>query len=164
MWISGSEQDSLLTLYVNGANARVKNFTGRVFGSEEYTEIIDGNAQISIFTKNTPITDITSIEYNTGTIAIPDWVAIETEYTFKNYMIQLEKPTTRGLANYRVIYTAGYDPIPWDITLATLRVAKMMMETSDVATSESVGGDSITYRVEQSNDLQSIFAQYKHVL
>jgi hypothetical protein len=82
-------------LYVDGANAFVENYTGKKFDSIEYTELIDGNAQLQIMTKNKPITAIDSIEINTGTIATPTRVSIEDEYSFQPYMIQLTRPLSR---------------------------------------------------------------------
>jgi hypothetical protein len=77
-------------------------------------------------------------------------------------MIQLTRPLSRWLSNYKIVYTAWYDPVPGDIVLATLKIANWMMDGSDSVSKETVWGDSIEYKVENS-ELKSILWQYRNV-
>lgn len=89
---------------------------GRRFFETTYTnEIYSGSDMSSnpapkkfLILKNAPVTSITKIEYNNGSISTPNWVQYTAEeyQILENGIVKVNLPS--GFNNVRVTYVAGY--------------------------------------------------------
>jgi hypothetical protein len=149
LWITDCNQDTLLALFVNSANGKIKSMIGYDPTAQWYVKKIDGNAQHTIITKERPLNSVAYLREL-------DWwvyVAVDWEFYFKpSGVIHLEFLLLRWLENYEISYNAGYaeDSIEmWEIQMIWLQYASMMYNSkwSNGVKSESVSGDSITWWV-----------------
>lgn len=167
--ITGSSEDTLLGLLLDSANDFVLGYICREIESATFTEYFDGDWQTEILLKNYPVTSITSFEYNSGTLNTPVWTTVDPTL-YKNSpntgKIFLSFYKIRGFQNYKVVYVAGYTTIPWDIKLATLKIASGYYNTrsSDGIKSEGVAGDSIVFDTSEiASDVLVILNNYRDV-
>ena len=169
LWITDSSQDTLLDILLNSANDFVESYIGRQIAEATYTEYKDGDGQRIILLDNYPVNTITSFQVNKGTIETPDFEEIDAnsyKLSPKIWQLFLTFYKRRGFQNYKIDYNAWYDPIPWDLKLATLKLAAWYYNkrTSDWVKSESVAGDSIGFdTTEISNDVLVILNNYRDV-
>ena len=169
LWICDDSQDRLLTILLESANSVVENYIGRTLAKEDYTEVINGNAQREILLSNYPVNSIASVSYNTGTHETPIWTALEkTEYTYKSgtWNIFLRTPLTRWFQNYEIKYNAWYDPIPADIKICLLKLASKYYNsrTSDGIKWETVNGDRLDFDTSDiPNDILIILSSYRDI-
>ena len=169
LWITDTSQDALLNILLNSANDFVESYIGRKIAEATYTEYKDWDGQRIILLDNYPVNTITSFQFNKWTIETPDFEDIdENSYKLspKIWQIFLTFYKRRGFQNYKIVYNAWYDPIPWDLKLATLKLAAWYYNkrTSDWVKSESVAGDSIGFdTTEISNDVLVILNNYRDV-
>lgn len=169
LWIIDSSQDTILTIFLDSADDFVKSYIGREIESATYTEYFDGDGQREILMKNYPVTTLTSFDENTGTLQTPVWTAKDPT-TFKLSpniaKLFLTFYKTRGFQNFKVVYVAGYETIPGDIKLATLKLAAWYYNrrTSDGIKKEWVAGDSVEYdTTEIPSDVFIILNNYRDV-
>lgn len=169
LWISDDSEDAILNIFVDSASSFVKSYLDRNIEKEDYTEYEDGDAQRIIVLDNYPVNSITSFEYNEWTIDSPDFQEIDaSKYKLKpeTGKIFLTFYKTRWFQNYKIKYNAGYDSIPWDLKLATLKLAASYYnwKESDGVDRETVAGDSISFETQEINsDVLAILNEYKDV-
>ena len=169
LWITDTSQDTLLEILLNSANDFVESYIGRQIAEATYTEYKDGDGQRIILLDNYPVNTITSFQVNKWTIETPEFEDIDAnsyKLSPKIWQLFLTFYKRRGFQNYKIVYNAWYDPIPWDLKLATLKLAAWYYNkrTSDWVKSESVAGDSIWFdTTEISNDVLVILNNYRDV-
>ena len=169
LWITDTSQDTLLEILLNSANDFVESYIGRKVWADDYTEYKDGDGQRIILLDNYPVNTITSFQVNKWTIETPEFEDIDAnsyKLSPKIWQLFLTFYKRRGFQNYKIVYNAWYDPIPWDLKLATLKLAAWYynQRTSDWVKSESVAGDSIGFdTTEISNDVLVILNNYRDV-
>ena len=165
--ITWTAQDSLLELFLDSSIDYVYGYIGRTLEADDYTEILNGNAQRKIVLKNYPVNTLT-LFHNTGTLSDPAWEEADPDsYSIdRSGIVSLLFYQSRGFENYKAEYNAWYQVIPWDIQLAILKYASMLYNkrTSDWIKSESVWGDSLSFDIEQiPQDIITILEKYKNV-
>lgn len=178
--ITGTAQDTLLTMLINQATGFLEGATGRRFASTTYTDEKYNGGKSKLFLRQYPVSTLSSLQYRQGTISAPTWVSFPADdymlYGDEGYIqflfgtVQgLSSPTANGVAyqgtqNINVTYTAGYlidwahedDPtkhnLPPDLEAVTLSIVGRMLNTRKASgiSSESVEGASISYDVVQS--------------
>lgn len=169
LWITNTTQDTLLNLLLNSANDFVESYIWRELALQTYTQFQDWNAQREILLENYPVTSITSLQLNEWTLETPNYVSIDLnsfKLSPKVWKIFLNFFMRRGFQNYKIVYVAGYNPIPWDLKLATLKLGAWYYNkrTSDWISSESVAWDSIWFdTTEISSDVLVILNNYRNV-
>lgn len=169
LWITSEEQDLLLNIFIDSANDFVENYIDRKIWQANYTEFFDWNWQRELLLNNYPVNNITSFQINKGSLDIPEYEDIEpSSYKLspKVWKIFLNFYQIRGFQNYKVIYNAWYDPIPWDLKLATLKLASWYYNkrTSDWIKWESVAGDSLNFDISEiASDILVILNNYRDV-
>ena len=169
LWIIDTTQDTLLTILVNSANDFVENYIDRKIAQANYTEYFDWNAQRELLLSNYPVNSITSFKINIWTLETPVYEDIEAntyKLSPKVWKIFLNFYQKRWFQNYEVIYNAWYATIPWDLKLATLKIASWYYNkrTSDWIKSESVAWDSIWFDTSEiSSDTLVILNNYRDV-
>lgn len=169
LWITDTTQDTILSIFANWTSDMVESMCGRKFEEDTYTAYVDWAGQVDLVLPQYPVKSITSISYNTGTYSTPIWEPIDNDlYNFNanNWIISFDIQLARWFGNYKIIYVAWYETIPFDLKLVTLKLAWMNYNTkwSNGVLSESVWGDSITF----SNgaipwDILQVIAKYQNV-
>jgi hypothetical protein len=122
-----SVDPTYLALLISSASIQLQNWARRCFVSQKFTESFDGEGDQTLFLKNYPITNIEQVDFvdMDGTVNIV--MANGADFT-KYFFIGdggeidfiLNNPGgyerfPRGFKNVKIIYTAGYSPIPEDI-------------------------------------------------
>lgn len=131
--ITGTTEDTHLTIIVNGVNTAINNYVGRELESDEYSEVYDGPGTDALLLKHFPVTAITEvllkgqeIEEWTGW-GDDDWESSSNEYYMKDDgsagILYNRYCWPNGRAIISIQYTAGYETIPADIYLGTLQLA-----------------------------------------
>lgn len=167
--ITDNTQDKILSIFANWASDLIETMCWKKFSLDEYTELVDWAWQMDIVLKNNPVTEVESVSYNSWTYENPIWTPIDkTAYNtdLKAWIIMLVGVLPRWFQNIQVIYTAWYENIPFDLQLATLKLASMSYNKrgADWVTSESVWGDSIAYWLTAiPDDVLSILSKYQNV-
>lgn len=176
--ITSSSFDTLFELFINGCSQWIENECGgRRFNDSgvDVQELIDGDydgtGRCMIFPKAWPINSITSIEYKTGSLNSPTWVAFNaSDYTYdseagiiySNASLSSIKPDRQ---NIRLTYQGGYvsGELPSDLELACVKmVAKEFdKKRSQGIVSESVGGGSVSWNEHVDPEVLSIIKKYR---
>ena len=173
------DDQDLLQTWINRAEAVILRWTGReALLPAEVTEYLDGNAQGSIYLRRWPIIEIASLYvdqggyYGSGTGAFPEssLLTANTQYRARRGGTDLcrgEVVRTDGynwpigFGNIKVIYTAGYDPVPEDLKLAVMmliqsHIAAQSTGVVDNYKSVTHGEFSITLGDIDGDNLSSI--------
>lgn len=148
LWITGADQDELLTIFLNWAVWIIEWYIGRSITNQTYTDIVNGTAQVRYVLKNYPVVAFTSVERNIWNIDTPDWEAVTDYHTDMDcWVVEFYSPIYKWLWNYKFKYEAWYTTFPADLLLATLKIWSMLyrLKDSDGISSESVAGDSISF-------------------
>lgn len=136
------DDQDLLQAWIDRAEAVILRWTGREsLLPDDITEYVDGNAETSIYLRRWPIIEIASLYvdangyYGSGDGAFPEssLFTANTQYRARRGGTDLcrgEVVRTDGLnwpigfGNIKVVYTAGYDPVPEDLKLAVMMLIK----------------------------------------
>ncbi len=175
--IDDTDSDELFNDLINSISDFIENFCGRRFISTVYevaegsdtAEYFDGDDIVeNIYLKNYPITELSKVEYNSGTFSTPDWHEYDADdysYDAKAGIITFEGGVRGGKQNIRVSYTAGYETIPHDIELAANKlIAKSFNKRkSEGVTGEGAGGANINWGDFVSEDIKAILDKYEKV-
>lgn len=135
--ITDTSKDSLLTRLINSSTAAIENYCGRHFTVTTYTnEEYDGTGTNRLNLINYPVTALVLVERNLSVPGDPDWDELQSEF------VKLVDNGTSGpgqvyylggfferTRNFRVTYTAGFSPIPDDITDACIQLASYRYST-----------------------------------
>lgn len=106
--VTSNAEDSLLGILLAGASSGIETYCARKFASSSHVERQSGKGGLSIFLRNYPVTAVSKIEANTGTISVPAWTTISPDSYYVNEdtgEVQFTDNTARGLGHYRVSYT-----------------------------------------------------------
>ena len=125
--ITTDTSDALLNEIVDGVNALLESYCGRIFDSTTYVEYYDGNEADSIVLDKWPVTSITSIyddsnrEFTSVSLIDPTYYTFYPESgkvsllvsTWGGEVFQL------GFRNVKITYIAGYTSVtmPKDLKL-----------------------------------------------
>src|SRR3989304_5979824 len=165
--ITGTTNDSLIDSLINYITDFIESYVGgRRFKETPYTneeyDLPNGNI---VFIRQFPLTELTSAQYLTGSIASPVWVS----FTANDFQTYLKEGYVKFFSSFasilaeseralRFTYKAGYKidfanelsathTLPFDIAMvATQLVSRMFnLRTAEGIKSESTEGQSITY-------------------
>jgi len=170
LWITDSDEDTLLTALLWQADAFIKSYTGRDLEANDYAdELYSWKAEREFLLKQFPVNSLTSFKYNTGTLWTPVWEAFdEDSYRLdeETWRIYLAFNLVRGFQNIQVNYNAWFETVPADLNLAEIRLAAYYFNTrnADWIVSESVDGASVRYDVKKTpDDILAILENYKAI-
>jgi hypothetical protein len=120
------KDDALLERYIEIATVNVEQFTERIFESATYVEIFRGDDSLTFLAENYPILTVVSIDDITPGAEIEgDPASLLVRTTINNECGRMELVGKGNIASfssgsiYRIVYTAGYDPIPLAVQHAT---------------------------------------------
>lgn len=170
--ISVATHDTLLGLLVDGVSAFIELETGRTFGEAEFIETFDGNSTEFVI-KNRPIKVATGVdlEYNNGTQATPSWVAVAVDDYVVDYETGIVTCTygrlPAGKQNVRVTYTGGYAtaaPAALELIAKELASKAFNQRKAQGISRESLGGASIDWRQELTDEQKMVIERYKNIV
>lgn len=148
-----------LTILSKSISAAVIKHCGRRIAQETFTEYYDGNGKESLLLKEYPIVSVTSVTHydingNATSVVASDFNLYKEKGSLKLKAAAVHSSIwLRGDHNYKVIYAAGYNPIPEDIKLACLTWIATLWQKSEhklhAVASKSFGDENTTYRVEK---------------
>lgn len=167
--ISWTDQDVLLTIFLEWANQMILTYIGRKIESTDYTDFINWNAQQELLLPNYPVSSLTKISRNIWTLETPDWQ----EVSKINYMLEWSiwkiffvSPLIRWFQNYKIEYNAWFEVIPADLKLACLKFASKYfnMSSTDWIKWESVNWDRLDFDVSEiPSDILVILNNYRNI-
>lgn len=122
--ISSTTQDAKIDLLLPRVSQFVKNYCRRTFVDyvDDPTEQVFNGGTQTLILAETPVIDIVSVEYSVdygqtyaALVEYSDWVLNE------DTIYPTSLPAFAYYLNgYKVTYTAGYDDVPYDLTLAVM--------------------------------------------
>ena len=153
-----ADQENMLKFYINSASWFCNEKTDRLLKSRALTEYYSGDGSNTLLTDQYPITALTNVYddldrvYGSDTEIDSDDLAIMPQGLA--YKIIYDGGTfTSGVRNIKIVYTAGYTTIPYDLQQACLEIIAYFFKNSDEnrfgVTSRTVGDGSLT--VETTN-------------
>lgn len=145
-----------VTEWIAETDSYIDGVASRVYDVATYTDIFHYNGEYYLFLKNTPLSSVTTVEYNSAARGeAPSWatLTLNTHYLVDDskavIMLVFGTGTTfaprAGFNRFRVTYDSGYSTIPKNI---------QMLATKLVA--ERVLSSLITKNVNERNDGGSI--------
>lgn len=155
-----STKDAFLANLILRAQKLLEKYCGRKFDSATYTEFYDGDGTDELLLNQYPIVSVTSLHDDLGRtfdsltlISTSDYVIYKERGKIKltsSEPSQSGRVFARGAQNVKVIYVAGYDPVPEDLQDAALQQIEHMFNRAKTGgfTSRSMGGISETYDPE----------------
>lgn len=148
--ITNTADDAVLTRLISAASEYIRSWLNRDIDQRTYTEVRDGKGHPKMSFPNYPITDVTSITVDgqaipkATTSTAPGWVLDDT-----GIMIQLRGcyNFNRGVQNCVFVYTAGYAPVPADISQACIEMVCYRFKESDRigVSSKTLAGEVISF-------------------
>lgn len=147
-----NDNDALLSRMLSAASGFVQEYIDRDLTSQVYTEYVNGNGKSAIFVANYPVTAIASLEIGGSLIQAlalgastgVGWVA----NLRKNGRIDLiNRQFNCGVGNVKVVYTAGYSPIPASIVQVVCELVGVRYKEQDRIglVSKSLAGETIAF-------------------
>lgn len=136
--IDTDRRDPQLMQVLTGVVAAAENHIGRKLAVAEYDEQYDGNGKQSLVLRQYPVLTVAEVQID-GRV-IDDW-------RNDNWLMMRLAGFPQGLRNIRVRYTAGFDPLPDDLTDALLQTAAHRLNELDNKgiQSKSLAGESVTF-------------------
>ena len=109
------EDNDLIEDLIDRFTSIFLNYCGRTsFSGTQYTDYLDGDGYY-LFPEQTPITSVSGI-WDDSNWLWADSALDATTYRIANYnSIVALTPFTKGKNNIKIIYTAGFNPIPGDL-------------------------------------------------
>lgn len=164
---SDSADDAVLATLVTNVSGYIEKATGRNFdGNTAIEEILDGCGLGDLILRQYPVIEVTKIEYNNGTSAVPVWTLIDpSNYTVKQLQGMVYGAFPAYQQNIKVTYKAGYATVPADLEqLATELVAKKFEQRhAQGKANERLGEASITWATELTQEQKDILENYTQI-
>jgi hypothetical protein len=131
---------SSLTSFIQSSISAVsQSFSNYVGGISEqtYTEYYDGTGTNMLMIMHTPITSISSVQYQlypTGTFLnfYEGSLSANIQYDDGGWIELYDIRFYQGKNNIKIVYSAGYSTIPADIKQACIEEVAMLMDNSNV--------------------------------
>lgn len=198
---TGSADDTKLQLILDSVESAIEQWCKRTFAEDTYTEFYDGGGGKLLSLDHRPATAITGLwvdqdgYYGSPADAFPDsgeWIEgtdfamKRSDQSEKNGSLLVALRGTGNIAfgyfpcgdgNIKVTYTAGYDPIPDDLALATWLLGMSVRNAADngvagALQSETQGRYSYTilasgqadFAGEELSRARSILRNYREVV
>lgn len=167
------QDDITIGRLITAASEDIRQETGRIFQKGNYTEIGSGSGgkQVKYLTKQWPINTVSLVQIDQSVIP-PSPDGISQGYTFTNYdsaghITLVGHAFNRGVDNIKVIYSAGYDPIPGDLEQACVElVAYRFTGRGRIGhKSKSLAGEVVAFVTDHYPDqVQRVIQRYKRTI
>lgn len=171
--LSNTTDDIFIQDLIDGVQSQIENYCSRKFDVATYTE--NYQCKHKCFPKNTPLISVTSIVRDDNIITTDDykirgnWIEFTSDlkgYTMAGSILYQND----YFSNVDIVYTAGYENIPKDLTMAATKL--VIMEYKDSRENrlgievEREGDVQYTYSkkdVEMPLTISSVLDRYKQV-
>lgn len=161
-------QDTRVELFINAASQRIEVFTQRKLVSQSLTELQHGRRQNILLLHEFPVTAIAEIRVAFDNNFTPSETLVDaTTYSIgddKNSVIYQAHFAT-GYNNIRIMYTAGYSPVPSDLELVCLWMVEwfyLHRTRGDMGrTSINKGDESVGVLAAMPEMIKEIMMDYK---
>lgn len=133
---------SFIDRSINEVSARFERVCYKYLAQRTLSGIYSGNGCNELRLRNTPVHNVTAIRYR-ATLSSP-WELLSVPFAIvSRYKIVFEdRVFMKGLQNYLIEYSAGYNPIPYDLQeLATDAVAIKIKEANLKGISQNILGE-----------------------
>lgn len=177
--LSGTTHDTVLDNIINGVSAFIEGICNRQFKSATYTdEIYEGVKSRFLYLNQFPITSLTSVFYNSGSLAVPVWVAFDANYYVldaRNNCIYFDAGMPIGFRNIKVTYVAGYvidyatpanHTLPYDLSMVAEQIVSKVFgkRKSEGSSSESIDGANVSYEKDITTEQRMVISKYSKVI
>lgn len=161
----------IITFWINAASRFCNEQTRRLLKSRTLTEYYSGDGTKTLFTRQYPITTLTSVHddldrsYGSDTALDTDDLALLPQDVA--YKIVYDGGIfNRGIKNLKVVYVAGYTTVPYDLQEACLEIIaywyKNHKEGRFGLTSRNIGDGSINIETtEIPKSAYTVLQRYK---
>ena len=176
--ITDASEDSFLEKLIDRSTSRIESHVNRKLKKRAFTELYDGPGTQHLLLNQFPITTVTSVNIDQG----QDFLA-GTNIDLDALIIRAEEGLLSfggetgggpgfdtgiwiaGTRNIKVVYTAGYDPIPDDLTHACVKLVAVEFnrsrEGADGIETESVSGHSVTWVRGLPQEIDEMLLAYR---
>ena len=164
--IAGSADDFLLQAMIGAYSEAARSYCSRDFTAQDYEIVRDGQGTAKMLLPQFPV--IAVAELNVDGAAIPLQAGFGSPgYRFTDTAIILDGHVfSRGFANVRVRFTAGYETVPADLSEAVNEwIARRYKERDRIGhASKSLAGETVSFITKAMPDsVRSILDQYASV-
>lgn len=150
--ITSTNQDTVISSLLPQVSALVKNICSRTFVdyvTDFKTEISKGSANNRIMLYETPITDVSKVEFS------DDYGATYTELVeFTDFVVDIDSDIVEIISTpyvnyiktnaFRITYNAGYETIPVDLKLAVADLINYYVRNdSAIHSQKAVGSNTV---------------------
>jgi len=162
------ETNTLIDNLINAVSARFESYCDRKFKSREYTEYHDGGGHSVLYPDQYPITSISGI-YDDSNWSWAESSKIDsTQYRIVGDNSIVFKSTANVMGDYRqnikLIYTAGYSTLPYDLENACiLEIMRAMGRLEDLEVSEKRSNENLLKYVASDflPETRSVIEKYR---
>ena len=167
-----TSEDDILTRFINSATKTIENYTDRKIKLRQYTEIQDGRGQDRLILRHFPCLKPTELwDDTTGEFTDVSNKLDSSEYALDGLpdngigVVLYNRRFSVGRANIKIIYEAGYDPIPMDLQEACFWIIDyyydMRSDRRIGLTSKGKEGESTSFRDDFPPFVKNILDAYK---
>jgi hypothetical protein len=147
--ITGTVDDAELSRLITAASAFVRSYCGRDFSSQSYSQVWSGKGAVQMPFRQYPVTAVASLTIDGVTVPPSDGVT--PGYVFDDHFLMLMGYRfTRGFNNVQVSYTAGFDPIPYDLEQVVIELVGLRRSQAQTKgkSSQGMANETTTFIVK----------------
>lgn len=167
MGVKTADDDALIARLISAVSGYIETWTNRRFAQAAYVEGRDGNGGTLLAFADYPVSAVASVTVDGQ--AIPSAAAVgDVGYRFDETRLWLTGYAfTRGRANVRLAYTAGYASVPPEIEQACLELVALRYKERDRIghQSKALAGETVAFIVKDMPDsVRTILNNYRKVI
>lgn len=144
-------------LCLAGASAAIQRYTGQQIELvTDDVQKLQGTWSKELELPQWPVVSVSDVRINSGVVAPGTWFLTSNGRLYRGYLPIFNGPDDWGgdlfltswlgpISTVQVTYTHGWETIPDDVKLVTLRVAARAMGNPTAATQEHIGAYSVSY-------------------
>lgn len=162
--VTSDAEKAILSQLITSYSTWIQSWLSRNIPEQDYQDTFDGTGSNRLFMPQWPITYVSSVAIDG--VSIPQAEsATASGFRFSDTAIVLNGyKFSRGDANVQIDYTAGYDPIPADLSRACVDMVAIHYRAKDRigVASKGLAGETIAYSlVDMPQQVKTILTQYR---
>lgn len=162
--------DDIVKFFINTASDRIEQETRRKIKKQAYTEYHHGRSSNMLLVRQWPIASSpfpqvfldNSADFAANSEVDADSIRVGDD---NNTIVLLGQRIPLGYNNVKVVYTAGYDPVPSDLQNACLWFVSWYHRARDAGdigrTSKTKGDETISFLQDAPKDIIDVILSYK---